>query len=111
MSDYQKQELLPEEVRNRILEKIMMLKSWIEENQRPELSPFEYHYVSEALIKQTELPYSNRDLFDIWVWAQKVPTRPGFWAREVSDFDENIEEFINAVGLSWGFLKPKDEWS
>ena len=103
MSDYQKQELLPEEVRNRILEKIMMLKSWFYENLDIELSVIEYNYISESLIKQCGLPYSNRDLFDIQLWALKVPHLPGKWAREKSNFDDNIIEFMNSVGLSWEF--------
>lgn len=113
MNEPIRQELIPEEVRNRILEKIMMLKSWFEDNMDRELESFEYHYVSEALLKQTKLPYSNRDLFDIWVWAQKVPTRPGKWAREKCDFDEHIEEFMDSVGLYWDVwksYKKKPEW-
>ncbi len=101
MSEHIRQELIPEEVRNSILEKIMMLKSWFEDNMDRELESFEYHYVSEALLKQTQLPYSNRDLFDIWLWAQKVPTLPGKWARQKTEFDKNIIPFMDSVGLDW----------
>ncbi len=103
MNEPIRQELIPEEVRNRILEKIMMLKSWFEENLDIELSIVEYNYISEALIRQSGVPYSNRDLFDIQLWASRVPSLPGKWAREKSDFDENIIEFMNSVGLNWDY--------
>ncbi len=105
MSEYVKQELLPEEVRSDILKKIMMLKSWFFEYMEVELTWFEYNYISEALINQTGLPYSNRDLFDIQVWAKKVPALPGTWYREESNFDENIINFMNSVGLNWDYWR------
>ena len=103
MSDYVKQELLPEEIRSDILNKIMMLKSWFSEHMDVQLTWFEYNYISEALIKQTGLPYSNRDLFDIQVWAKKVPVYPGSLYREECDFDLEIIEFMNSVGLNWNY--------
>ena len=51
MSEYVKQELLPEEIRSDILNKVMMLKSWFSENMDVQLTWFEYNYISEALIK------------------------------------------------------------
>ncbi len=103
MSEYVKQELLPEEVRSDILNKVMMLKSWFSENMDVQLTWFEYNYISEALIKQTGLPYSNRDLFDIQVWAKKVPVYPGSLYRKECDFDLEIIEFMNSVGLNWNY--------
>jgi hypothetical protein len=106
--EYQKQEILPEEVRSQILKKIMMLKSWFEENMDKELTRNEYNYIAENLLKQTGFKYSNRDLFDLQVWAFKVPALPGKWYREDSinddiDFDDNIIEFMNSVGLNWDY--------
>jgi hypothetical protein len=115
MSEYVKQELLPEEVRNGILKKIMMLKSWFSENMDVNLTWLEYCYISEALVKQTKLPYSNRDLFDIQVWAQKVPVYPGSLYKKECDFDLKIIEFMNSVGLNWSYwetqLKIKKDMS
>jgi hypothetical protein len=107
-SEYQKQELLPQEVRSDILSKIMMLKSWFEENMDQELTRNEYNYIAESLLKQTGLEYSNRDLFDLQVWALKVPVLPGKWYRRdsIDDgtcFDDNIIEFMNSVGLNWDY--------
>lgn len=103
MSEYVKQEILPERVRNSILKDIMMLKSWFDENIDVSLTWSDYNYISEYLIKQTGLPYSNRDLFDIQVWANKVPVLSGKWYREECNFDQNIIEFMNSVGLNWGY--------
>lgn len=103
MSEYQKQEILPEKTRNNILKKIMMLKSWFDENMDVHLGWFEYSYVSEKLIKQSGEPYSNRDLFDIQLWAYKVPALPGKRYREKCDFDSKIEDFMNSVGLNWSY--------
>ena len=106
--EYQKQEILPDDVRSSILKKIMMLKSWFEENMDVELTRNEYNYIAERLLKQTGLEYSNRDLFGLQVWALKVPVLPGKWYREesVKDgtyFDDNIIEFMNSVGLNWDY--------
>lgn len=103
MSEYQKQEILPERTRNNILKKIMMLKSWFDENMDVQLSWLEYNYVSESLIKQSGEPYSNRDLFDIQLWAYKVPALSGKRYREECDFDSEIEDFMNSVGLNWSY--------
>lgn len=108
MSQYVKQELLPKEIRSDILNKIMMLKSWFADHMEVELTQFEYNYISKALIEQTGLRYSNRDLFDIQVWALKVPALPGKWYRDGSikdgpTFDDNIIEFMNSVGLNWDY--------
>ncbi len=104
--DYQKQEILPEDVRSDILKKVMMLKSWFEENMDIELTRHEYNFIAEKLLHQTGLQYSNRDLFDLQVWALKVPVLSGKWYRQDSlqdgtYFDDNIIEFMNSVGLSW----------
>ncbi len=106
--EYQKQEILPDETRSDILKKIMMLKSWFEENMDKELTRNEYNYIAERLLKQTGLEYSNRDLFGLQVWALKVPVLPGKWYREDSikegtHFDDNIIEFMNSVGLNWDY--------
>ena len=105
MSEYVKQEILPERTRSNILKKIMMLKSWFDENMDVELTWFEYNYISEYLIKQTDLPYSNRDLFDIQVWARKVPIYSGKLYRQECKFDKNIIRFMNSVGLNWSYWK------
>lgn len=107
---YQKQEILPEKVRSDILKKVMMLKSWFEENMDKELTRNEYNYIAENLLKQTSLEYSNRDLFDLQVWASKVPALSGKWYRRdsIEDgtyFDDNIIEFMNSVGLNWSYWK------
>jgi hypothetical protein len=86
----------------------MMLKNWFEENMDKELTRNEYNYIAENLLKQTGLNYSNRDLFDIQVWALNVPVLPGKWYREESIkegvcFDDNIIEFMNSVGLNWSY--------
>jgi hypothetical protein len=106
--DYQKQEILPEDVRSDILKKVMMLKSWFEENMDIELTHHEYNFIAEKLLNQTGLQYSNRDLFDLQVWALKVPVLSGKWYREDSikdgtHFDDNIIEFMNSVGLNWDY--------
>jgi hypothetical protein len=103
MCEYIKQELLPREVRSDILKKIMMLKSWFLENMNIELSWLEYSYISEALIMQTGLPYSNRDLFDIQIWANKVPVYPGYLYRKECNFDLEIIKFMNSIGLNWDY--------
>jgi hypothetical protein len=106
--EYQKQEILPDETRSDILKKIMMLKSWFDENMDKELTRNEYNYIAERLLKQTGLEYSNRDLFGLQVWALKVPVLPGKWYREDSikegtHFDDNIIEFMESVGLNWNY--------
>jgi len=98
-----KQEMLPDEVRSSILKKVMMLKSWFDEYMDIQLGWFEYTYVAEHLIKQAEMPYSSRDLFDIQLWASKVPIFPGKRYREECDFDKNIVDFMNSVGLNWSY--------
>ena len=103
MTEYVKQEILPETARNSILKELMMLKSWFGEYMDVELTRFEYNYISEYLIKKTGLPYSNRDLFDIQVWANKVPALSGKWYREECEFDKNLIEFMNSVGLNWDY--------
>jgi len=101
MSEYVKQELLPQDVRSDILRKIMMLKSYFKDNMTASLKTFEYNYVAEALIKQCGHVYSNRDLFDIQVWAQKVPEYLGQLYRKESNFDLEIVDFMDSVGLNW----------
>lgn len=103
MSEYKKQEILPEEIRNSILRNIMMLKSWFDDYMNVQLSWFEYTYIAESLIKQAKVPYSSRDLFDVQLWASKVPVLPGKWYRKECDFDKNIVEFMNSVELNWDY--------
>ena len=98
-----KQELLNPDIRDDILRKIMMLKSWISENLTTSLRTFEYNYVAKALLDETGLPYSNRDLFELQLWAEKVPELPGKLERDKCNFDECIEDFMNKVGLNWDY--------
>ncbi len=97
------QSLLDEAIRSGILKQIMMLKSWIAENLTVTLRTFEYQYVSKALLDETRVPYSNRDLFDLQLWAEKVPEFPGKLERDKCNFDEHIEDFMNKVGLNWDY--------
>lgn len=97
------QVLISSEIRNGILKKIMMLKSWIAENLTITLTTTEYNYVAKALLGDTGVPYSNRDLFDLQLWAEKVPEFPGKLDREQCDFDIHIESFMNMVGLNWDY--------
>lgn len=97
------QVLIDQEIRNNILNQIMMLKSWIAENLSASLSTTEYNYIAKALLDEACVPYSNRDLFDLQLWAEKVPQFPGKLGREKSDFDECIEGFMNRVGLNWDY--------
>ncbi len=106
--EYKKQEILPDEIRSDILKKIMMLKSWFEENMDQDLTRTELNCIVERLLKQTGLEYSNRDLFGLQIWALKVPVLPGKWYRADSiedgtNFDNNIIEFMNFVGLNWAY--------
>lgn len=108
--EYKKQEILPDEIRSDVLKKIMMLKSWFEENMDQALTRTELNCIVERLLKQTGLEYSNRDLFGLQVWALKVPVLPGKWYREDSikdgaHFDDNIIQFMNSVGLNWEYWK------
>ena len=97
------QTLIDSETRDRILKQVMMLKSWIAENLTVTLRTFEYQYVSKALLDETGAPYTNRDLFDLQLWAEKVPEFPGRGERDKCDFDEHIENFMNKVGLNWDY--------
>ena len=97
------QELIDPDIRDDILKKIMMLKSWISENLTITLRTFEYQYVSKALLDETGVLYSNRDLFHLQLWAEKVPEFPGKLEREKCDFDDHIEIFMNKVGLNWDY--------
>ena len=101
------QALISSETRNSILKKIMMLKSWIAENLTVSLTTTEYNYIAKALLDETGAPYSNRDLFDLQLWAEKVPEFPGKLEREQSDFDTQIEIFMNKVGLNWDYWGQK----
>jgi len=101
------QTLITSEARSDILKKVMMLKSWIAENLSVTLTTTEYNYVAKALLDETGLPYSNRDLFDLQLWAEKVPEFPGKLDREKSDFDSHIESFMNKVGLNWDYWGQK----
>ncbi len=53
--EYEKQEILPDEIRSDVLKKIMMLKSWFEENMDQELTRNEFNFIVERLLKQTGL--------------------------------------------------------
>ena len=97
------QALIDQEIKNNILNQIMMLKSWIAENLSASLSTTEYNYIAKALLDEACVPYSNRDLFDLQLWAEKVPEFPVKLGREKSDFDERIEDFMNKVGLNWDY--------
>jgi len=97
------QTLIDQQTRSAILKQVMMLKSWIAENLTVTLRAFEYQYISKALLDETGIPYTNRDLFDLQLWAEKVPEFPGKLDREKSDFDEHIESFMNNVGLNWDY--------
>jgi len=101
------QVLISSETRNGVLKKIMMLKSWIAENLTVTLTTNEYNYVAKALLDEAGVPYSNRDLFDLQLWAEKVPVFPGKLDREQSDFDAQIESFMNKVGLNWDYWGQK----
>ena len=80
-----------------------MLKSWIAENLTVTLRTFEYQYVSKALLDEAGVPYTNRDLFDLQLWAEKVSEFPGKGERDKCDFDDHIESFMNKVGLDWDY--------
>jgi len=101
--DPNNQVVIAPEIRSAILKQVMMLKSWIAENLTVTLKPLEYQYVSKALLDETGVPYTNRDLFDLQLWAEKVPELPGKFEREKSDFDDHIESFMNRVGLNWDY--------
>jgi len=101
------QALIGSETRNSVLKKIMMLKSWIAENLTVSLTTTEYNYVAKALLDEAGVPYSNRDLFDLQLWAEKVPVFPGKLDREQSDFNAQIESFMNKVGLNWDYWGHK----
>jgi len=97
------QVLIDEKTRSGILMQVMMLKSWISENLTVSLTTTEYNYVTKALLEEAAVPYSNRDLFDLRLWAEKVPELPGKRDREMCDFDAHIEDFMNKVGLNWDY--------
>ena len=97
------QTLIDQQTRSAILKQVMMLKSWIAENLTVTLRAFEYQYISKALLDETGIPYTNRDLFDLQLWAEKVPEFPGRGERDKCDFDEHIENFMNKVGLNWDY--------
>jgi hypothetical protein len=97
------QALIDSETRSDVLKKVMMLKSWVAENLTVSLTTTEYNYIAKALLDETGVPYSNRDLFDLQLWAERVPELPGKIDREKSDFDTHIESFMNKVGLNWDY--------
>jgi hypothetical protein len=101
------QALIDSETRSNILKKVMMLKSWMAENLSVTLTTTEYNYVAKALLDETGVAYSNRDLFDLQLWAEKVPEFPGRLARERCDFDTHIQGFMNKVGLNWDYWGQK----
>ena len=97
------QAVIDSERRTAILRQVMMLKSWIAENLTVSLTTTEYNYVTKALLEEAAVPYSNRDLFDLQLWAEKVPELPGKRDRKACDFDAHIEDFMNKVGLNWDY--------
>jgi hypothetical protein len=98
-----RQELIDVDVRDELLKKIMMLKSWISENLEVSLRTTEYNYIAKALLDETGASYSNRDLFDLQLSAERAPELGGSLYRERCDFDQNIEIFMNKVGLNWDY--------
>ena len=87
----------------RVLNKILLLKNWFESYNSKQIGDPDLFHLIDQLMKEENVPYSNKDVFFTQYHAQQLKPNPAVNRVEQELFNKGIEDYLKKYELSWEY--------